>query len=102
MITYEDALVYLGIDYPDDHTRLIVTQKLAAAVRTLHGAVGEDVETLLPGDARAKELVATYLEDLYLNRGTSAKVSGAVRRMVQAQELQLQLELRQLRKEAKP
>lgn len=100
MVTYEEALVHLGIDYPDDSTQRIVTQKLAAAIKTLHGAVGEDVETLMPDDERAKELVITYLDDLYANRGTSAKVSGAVRLSVQTLELQLRLELRRLREEA--
>lgn len=100
MVTYEEALVHLGIDYPDESTKQIVTQKLAAAIKTLRGAVGDDVETLMPDDERAKELVITYLDDLYSNRGVSAKVSGAVRRSVQAMELQLQMELRRLRKEA--
>lgn len=100
MVTYEEALVHLGIDYPDESTKQIVTQKLAAAIKTLRGAVGEDVETLMPKDERAKELVITYLDDLYSNRGVSAKVSGAVRRSVQTMELQLQMELRRLRKEA--
>lgn len=100
MVTYEEALVHLGIDYPDESTKQIVTQKLAAAIKTLRGAVGEDVETLMPNDERAKELVTTYLDDLYSNRGVSAKVSGAVRRSVQTMELQLQMELRRLRKEA--
>ena len=99
MVTYEEALVHLGIDYPDENTKKIVTQKLAAAERTLRGAVGEDVEELMPGDERAKELVTTYLDDLYANRGTSAKVSGAVRRSVQTMEQQLLLELRRLRRE---
>lgn len=100
MVTYDEALVHLGIDYPDDSTKKIVTQKLASAVQTLRGAVGDDVETLMPNDARAKELVITYLDDLYSNRGVSAKVSGAVRRSVQTMETQLQMELRRLRKEA--
>lgn len=100
MVTYEEALVHLGIDYPDESTQRIVSQKLAAAIATLHGAVGEDVEALMPGDERAKELVITYLDDLYSNRGVSAKVSGAVRRSVQTMELQLQMELRRRRKEA--
>lgn len=97
MVTYEEALVHLGIDYPDESTKTIVTQKLAAAIKTLRGAVGEDVETFMPNDERAKELVITYLDDLYANRGTSAKVSGAVRLSVQTLELQLRLELRRLR-----
>ena len=100
MPTVEDALVYLGIDYPDDVIRKNVTRALATAVKTLHGAVGEDVETLMPNDPRANELVLVYLDDLYSQRGVSAKVSGSTRRMVADMVLQLQMELRILRKEA--
>lgn len=96
--TYEDALVHLGIDYADDVIRANVTRALSTAVHTLHGAVGVDVFELLPEeDTRPAELVLIYLDDLYSNRGVSAKVSGAVRRLVNTMELQLQMELRQLR-----
>ena len=100
MPTVEDALVYLGIDYPDDVIRKNVTRALATAVKTLHGAVGEDVETLMPDDPRAKELVLIYVDDLYSQRGISAKVSGTTRRMVADMVLQLQMEMRILREEA--
>ena len=99
MPTVEDALVYLGIDYPDDVIRKNVTRALATAVKTLHGAVGEDVETLMPDDPRAKELVLIYVDDLYSQRGISAKVSGTTRRMVADMVLQLQMEMRILREE---
>lgn len=102
MPTYDEALEYLGIDYPDDTIQRNVTRALAAAVKTLHGAVGADVETLLPNDARAKELVLIYLDDLYSNRGVSAKVSGATRQLVHTMELQLRLELRAKREVAAP
>lgn len=100
MPTFEDALAYLGIDYPDDIIRKNVTRALATAVKTLHGAVGEDVETLMPDDPRAQELVLIYLDDLYSERGVAAKVSGATRRMVADMVMQLQMELRTLREEA--
>lgn len=100
MPTVEDALKYLGIDYPDDVIRTNVTRALATAVSTLHGAVGEDVETLMPDDPRAKELVLIYLDDLYSQRGISAKVTGTTRRMVADMVLQLQMELRIRREEA--
>lgn len=100
MPTVEDALVYLGIDYPDDVIRKNVTRALATAAKTLHGAVGEDVETLMPDDPRAKELVLIYVDDLYSQRGISAKVSGTTRRMVADMVLQLQMEMRILREEA--
>lgn len=100
MPTIEDALAYLGIDYKDDLVTKNVTRALATAVKVLHGAVGEDVEQLLPGDSRASELVLIYMDDLYSEKGVSAKVSGATRRMVADMEMQLRLELRTLREEA--
>lgn len=100
MPTLQDALDYLGIDYADDLVKANVTRALAAAVAVLHGAVGEDVETYLPGDPRVAELVLIYTDDLYSDRGVSAKVSGATRRLVADMELQLRLELRQAREEA--
>lgn len=100
MPTVEDCLAYLGIDYADDLVRKNVTRALAAAVKVLHGAVGEDVETLMPSDPRAQELVLIYMDDLYSEKGVSAKVSGATRRMVADMEMQLRLELRTLREEA--
>ena len=100
MPTMEDALAYLGIDYPDDLIKKNVTRALKTAIKVLHGAVGEDVDTLMPGDSRAAELVLIYMDDLYSEKGVSAKVSGATRRMVADMEMQLRLELRQLREEA--
>lgn len=100
MPTLQDALDYLGIDYADDLVTANATRALAAAVAVLHGAVGEDVETYLPGDPRAAELVLLYTDDLYSDRGVAAKVSGATRRLVADMELQLRLELRQARQEA--
>lgn len=100
MPTIEDALAYLGIDYADDLVRKNVNRALDTAVKVLHGAVGEDVDTLMPNDSRANELVLIYMDDLYSEKGVSAKVSGATRRMVADMELQLRLELRTLREEA--
>ena len=98
--TLSDALAYMGIDYADDMVTANVTRALATAVQVLHGAVGEDVETYLPGDPRAAELVLIYTDDLYSERGVAAKVSGAPRRLVADMELQLRLELRREREKA--
>lgn len=95
MPTLEEALAYLGIDYADSVINANVSRALATAVKILHGAVGADVEQYLPNDARVKELVLIYTEDLYSQRGLSAKVSNATRRLVTDMELQLLLELRQ-------
>ena len=100
MPTVDDALIYLGYDVVDDVIRKNVTRQLAAAIKELQGAVGDDVDTLMPDDERVHELVFIYLDDLHSNRGMSAKVSGAVRRSVQTLELQLTMELRRLREEA--
>lgn len=97
MPTYEEALRYLGIDYSDEVVAYNVRRALDAARQTLHGAVGEDVEMLLPNDPRIKELILIYTDDLYSNRGVNAKVSNAARHLVHTMEWQLKLELRALR-----
>lgn len=103
MPTLEEAMQYLGIEieYADAAIYNNVTTALAAARQTLHGAVGDDVEELLPDDPRAKSLVLLYLDDLYSERGLSGlKASYATRRLVATMELQLRLELIRKREEA--
>lgn len=97
MPTVEEALEHLGYDYADEATTRNARRALAAAKSTLRGSVGDDVEELMPDDPRAAELVLIYLDDLWDERGTSAKVSGATRRMVHDMEWQLRLELQRLR-----
>ena len=97
MPTIEEALQYLAIDYADDVVTANVVRALAAAKQALYGSVGEDVETLLPGDARVKELTLLYLDDLYSTRGLTNKAIGSTRRLVTDMEWQLRLELRQKR-----
>lgn len=100
MPTIEEALIYLGIDYPDEVVTKNVTRALNTARRTLLGAVGEDVDEFLPDDPRATELILIYTDDLYSERGASAKVSGATRRLVHDMELQLRMELAAAREAA--
>lgn len=100
MPTINEALQYLGIDYADELVTANVSRALATAQQVLYGAVGEDVETYLPADPRVTELVLIYTDDLYSDRGVSAKVSGSTRRLVADMELQLRLELRQAREGA--
>lgn len=100
VITIEEALQHLGIDYADDMITCNVTTAVNAAELTLKGAVGEDVEKLLPGDARAKTLALLYMEDYYNERSLSeysGKQASAQRRQVQLLEWQLKLELRRIR-----
>ena len=91
--TLEEARLYLGIDVADEMVDANITRCLSTAERILRGAVGEDVDTYLPDDPRAKELVLIYMEDLYSQRGLAAKVSNATRRLVYSMELQLRLDL---------
>lgn len=100
MLTLDTALKYMGIDYADDLIIQNVERSMATAERIMQGAIGDDVRALLPDDPRVDELVLIYTDDLYSQRGLSAKVSGATRRLVQSMVLQLRLELRQLREAA--
>ena len=99
MPDYNEALSYLGIDYQDAVVTWNVTRAMAAAAKTLQGAVGGDVFDLLPNDARVRELILIYTDDLYSNRGVAAKVSNATRLSVATMELQVRLDLRALRAE---
>lgn len=103
LLTLEEALDYLGIDYPDKMVERNVSMAIDAAISTLHGTVGEDVETLLPGDARAKQLALLYMADNYSERLPEiqrSKTVSARRYQVQTMELQLQMELRRRRSNA--
>ena len=93
MPTIEEALLYKGIDYTDAVVEANATRALATARQTVLGAVGEDVDEYLPDDPRVTELTLIYFDDLYSERGVSAKVSGATRRLVYDMEQQLRLEL---------
>lgn len=95
--TVDEALQYMGIDYADGVVLANVNRALGAAVSTLKGAVGADVLDLMPDDERVKELALVYTDDLYSERGVSAKVSNATRLSVASMELQVKLELRGLR-----
>lgn len=100
VITVAEALQHLGIDYADEMITQNVTTAVNAANQTLIGAVGEDVETLLPGDPRAKQLALLYMDDYYNERclaDSSGKTVSAMRGQVQVLEWQLKLELRRLR-----
>lgn len=100
-VTLEAARMHKGIDYPDEVTDARITKALAAARATLLGAVGEDLEDYLADDPRADELILVYFDDLYSERGVSAKVSGATRRLVVDMELQLKMELRTAKEAAR-
>lgn len=100
MPTIGDVLAYLGIDYADEVVTKNVQRAMNAAQATLRGSIGDDVDTYLPGDQRVTELLMIYVDDLYSERGVSAKVSGATRQLVNTMEWQLRLELARAREAA--
>ena len=93
MPNIEEVLAYLGIDYADEVVTRNVQSAMNTAWQVLLGSIGADVETYLPDDPRVAELVKIYVDDLYSERGVSAKVSGATRQLVNTMEWQLRLEL---------
>lgn len=95
MLTIDDVKEHLGIDLADadDVVEKNVQRAWAAAEKVMLGAVGDDVRQYLPDDSRVDELVLIYADDLYSERGVSAKVSNATRMLVSTMELQLRLEL---------
>ena len=93
--TLDDALEYLGIDYPDDFVRRNVQRALNAAVGVVRGAVGDDVFEVLTDSDKLKEFTLLHTADLYDERNTTTLKTAAVnRRIVTSMELQLKLELR--------
>lgn len=100
MLTIDDALMHLGIDYADGQVTRNVTRALQDAQSYLRSAVGTDVFELLPDDSKVDRLVLAYLSDLYDERGTSAKAGNAKRDMIHSMELQLRLELARIRETA--
>lgn len=91
VLTVDEALSYLGIDYADDMVKSNVERAIKTADAMLKGSIGEDYPV---EDPRAKELALIIVSDLYDNRGLTSTVSGNTRRLVEDFSLQLRLELR--------
>ena len=91
VVTVNEALAYLGIDYADDMVRSNIERTIKTADAFLKGSVGEDYPV---DDPRSKELALIIISDLYDKRGMVSTVSGNTRRLVEDLSLQLRLELR--------
>lgn len=91
VVTLQDALDYLGIDYADSMVNSNIERSIATADAYLRGSLGEDYPV---GDPRAKELALMIIADLYDNRGISTNVSSKMRRLVDDLSWQIRLELR--------
>ena len=89
VLTVEEVLEYLGIDYADK----VITNNINRAIKTadfyLKGSLGTDYRV---DDPRAKELALIIVSDLYDNRGLNETISGPTRKLVDDLSLQLRLE----------
>ena len=91
MLTVDEVLNYLGIDYADDMVTKNIERLINTADAYLKGSIGANYP---PEDPRSKELALIIISDLYDNRGLHSTISGNVRRLVEDLSLQLRLELR--------
>lgn len=91
MLTNQEVMDYLGIDYADEVITRNIERSIITADAYLKGSIGKDYPA---EDPRVKELALIFISDLYDNRGMIEKVAGNVRRLVEDMSLQLRLELR--------
>ena len=91
VVSVDEVLAYLGIDYSDDMVNINIERAIKTADAYLKGSIGENYPVQ---DPRSKELALLLVADLYDNRGLTSTVSGNTRRLVEDLSLQLRLELR--------
>ena len=91
VVSVEETLAYLGIDYADEMVERNVERAIKTADAYLKGSIGLNYPV---DDPRAKELALIIVSDLYDNRGLQSTISGNTRRLVDDLSLQLRLELR--------
>lgn len=95
VVTVEEVLAYLGIDYADEMTSTNIERSIKTADLYLRASLGEDYPVT---DHRVKELALIVISDLYDNRGLQAQgggtVSGNTRRLFDDLSWQIRLELR--------
>lgn len=90
MVTREEVLLYLGIDYADDMVNSNIDRLINTADSYLKGSIGVNYPV---NDPRVKELALIIISDLYENRGLYTTVSGNTRRLVEDFSMQLRVEL---------
>ena len=91
VVSVDEVLAYLGIDYADDMVNKNIERSIKTADAYLRGSIGENYPV---EDPRSKELALIIISDLYDNRGLQSAISGNTRRLVDDLSLQLRLELR--------
>lgn len=92
VVSVEEALEYLGIDYADDMVIHNVERAINTSDAYLRGSIGDNYPV---EDSRCKELALILVQDLYDNRGlATTSYSNNTRKLVDDLSLQLRLELR--------
>lgn len=91
VVSVDEVLAYLGIDYADDMVNTNIKRAISTADAFLKGSIGPNYPV---NDPRSKELALIIVSDLYDNRGLHTTVSGNTRKLVEDLSLQLRLELR--------
>lgn len=91
VVSVDEVLAYLGIDYSDDMVITNIERAIKTADAYLKGSIGENYPI---EDPKSKELALLLVADLYDNRGLTSTVSGNTRKLVEDLSLQLRLELR--------
>ena len=91
VVSVDDVLAHLGIDYPDDTVITNINRAINTADAYLKGSIGNNYPT---DDPRAKELALLLVADFYDNRELTTTVSTNMRKLVESMSLQLRLELR--------
>ena len=95
VVSTQEALDYLGIDYADDMVTRNVNRLIETADSYLKSAVGEEYPK---DDPKAKEVALLVISDLYDNRGMTINNFNITRKIIDDMTLQLQLELRRATK----
>ena len=91
VVSVNEVLAYLGIDYSDDMVKSNIERAIKTADAYLKGSIDEGYPV---EDPRSKELALIIISDLYDTRGLNSTVSGNTRKLVDDLSLQLRLELR--------
>ena len=91
VVSVEEVLAYLGIDYSDEMVEKNIERSIKTADAYLKGSIGANYPL---DDPRSKELALIIISDLYDNRGLQSTISGNTRKLVDDLSLQLRLELR--------
>lgn len=91
VVSVDEVLAYLGIDYADDIVNINIKRVINTTDAYLKGSIGENYPI---DDPRSKEIALIIASDLYENRGLTSTISGNTRKLVDDLSQQLRLELR--------